>query len=183
MRLLLRFFIGRTISKPIYTIVEATEKISEGDLTVQVQLKSNDETSLLASALNKMSGEIKTLIREAKNVGEQMIFTATDLAAMSEETNATVEEVATTIDEIAKGTNETAAEAESGARIAGIIDEKFDVLIEKSKMMGENATEVISINETGLNTLGILNDKSKIVEASNANVVKSVGSLEKEFKK
>ncbi len=173
------FFIGRTISKPIYTIVEATEKISEGDLTVQVQLKSNDETSLLASALNKMSGEIKTLIKEAKNVGEQMIFTATDLAAMSEETNATVEEVATTIDEIAKGTNETAAEAESGATIAGIIDKKFDILIEKSKMMGKNATEVISVNEIGLSTLGILKDKSKIVEASNANVVKSVGSLEK----
>lgn len=171
--------VGRTISKPILKVVDATKLISQGDLTVQVQTKTSDETQLLANGLNEMTENVRHLIAGAKEVSTDMVHTASDLAAMSQETNATVEQVASTVDEISKGTQETSSEAENGAKIAHVINEKFEVLLTKSNNMQMSAESAIQVNRTGLTALGSLKEKSEVVKASNDKVAEAVSGLDK----
>lgn len=177
--ILIAVIVGKTISKPIIKVVNATREISEGDLTVRVQVNTKDETKLLADGLNEMVHNVSELISGAKVASADMVHTAADLAAMSEETNATVEQVASTVDEISKGTQETSQEAENGARIAHVINEKFEVLRTKSDNMQESATSAIEVNKSGMSALGTLKDKSEVVKKSNTKVSEAVANLEK----
>lgn len=174
------FLIGRTISRPILDVVDATNKIKTGDFTVQVHTKSNDETRLLANGINEMVESVRELIGGAKGVSHNMSDSATNLASMAEETNATVEQVAATVEEISKGTQETANEAEKGAVITGVLDERFQTLMESSQSMYNNAEVAIDINKKGLIVLGSLKEKSELSKVSNEKIAQSVRKLDKQ---
>lgn len=169
---------GNSITKPIKKIVEAIEKIRDGDFTTVVNVKSKDETMLLANGLNEMSSSVRDLITEAKHVSRDMVDAASNLAAMSEETNATVDQVAMTIQEIAKGTQETAGDAETGAEIAADINNQFVKLMENSDAMKDNAEVAIEMNQTGLNALSSLKDKSEQANSSNVRVKDAIDNLD-----
>lgn len=169
---------GRSITRPIQEIVRAIEKIKHGDFTTRVEVASNDETRLLANGLNEMTASVKGLITEAKHVSHDMVDAASNLAAMSEETNATVDQVTVTIDEITKGTQETANDAETGAEVAADIDHQFITLMDNSTAMKENAELAIRMNETGLNALSSLKEKSDQANASNSRVKDAIDNLD-----
>ncbi len=169
---------GRSITKPIKAIVEATEKIKDGDFTTVVSVKSNDETMLLANGLNEMTISVKELITEAKHASKDMLDAASNLAAMSEETNATVDQVAVTVQEISKGTQETANDAETGAEVAADISTQFVNLMENSNAMKENAELAIDMNKVGLKALSSLKEKSDQSNESNGRVKDAIDNLD-----
>ncbi|MCK8060172.1 MULTISPECIES: methyl-accepting chemotaxis protein [unclassified Fusibacter] len=171
--------IGKRITKPINQIVEATEKIKNGDFTTLVEVKTNDETKLLAISLNGMSEAVRSLIKEAQHVASDMVDAASNLASMSEETNATVDQVALTIQEIAKGTQDTAENAELGAEVAGEINEKFVTLMDNSTSMKKNAEYAMEVNKSGLVAIDDLREKSDANNASNNKVKEAVYNLDK----
>lgn len=176
---LVAFIVGRIISKPILQVTEATQIIKEGDLTVQVQTRSNDETLLLAQGLNAMTESVRSLISEANLASHDMVDTASNLASMAEETNANVEQVASTAAEIARGTQDTANEAERGAEVAGVLNEKFETLMGQSSSMQENASSASEMNRTGKEALEALKTKSETSKISNERVSLAAESLEK----
>lgn len=169
--------VGRSISKPIVEVTDATEKIKNGDLTVEVQTKAKDETRLLATGLNAMTTNVRNLISEANLASVDMVDTASNLASMAEQTNATVEQVATTASEIANGTQDTAKEAEKGAEVAGILNEKFEKMVGQSDKMQENAVRAVEMNHQGMEVLDDLKKKSETSKASNTNVAQAIESL------
>jgi len=170
---------GSSITKPIKQIVESLERIKNGDFTTVVKVKSKDETLVLAEGLNDMSASVRDLILETRHVSKDMVDSASNLAAMSEETNATVDQVAVTIQEIAKGTQETAGDAETGAEVAANINNQFVTLMENSTAMKENAELAIEMNKSGLKALDTLKDKSSQANSSNERVKDAVDNLDK----
>ncbi|UZN01179.1 methyl-accepting chemotaxis protein [Lysinibacillus sp. MHQ-1] len=70
--------------------------------------ESNDEIGQLATAFNKMSQQLCTLVEKTKNTSEHLLDSATNLSAVSEETSASSDEVGRAITEIATGTQEQA---------------------------------------------------------------------------
>jgi signal transduction histidine kinase len=66
--LLLGILISRTLTRPIRELTRATHAISEGDLSQQVRVRTNDELGELAQAFNKMSAELSRSV----NVRRQM---------------------------------------------------------------------------------------------------------------
>lgn len=167
--------IGKRITRPIIKIVEATEKIKNGDFTTVVEVNTNDETNQLAVGLNEMSDAVRGLINEAQHVAGNMLESASNLASMSEQTSATVEQVADTIQEISKGTQDTAESAELGAIISNEIKSQFDALMSNAMNMKNNASEAIRINRQGqeaVENLGLISASSssnsqKVTDAIN----------------
>lgn len=176
--LIIANLVGKSISKPILDVVNATNKIKDGDFTVTVRTKSKDETKLLADGLNNMTESVRHLLSEAKVVSQQMTDEASTLASMSEETSATATQVEVTVNEIASGTNDTARDAESGVVVASSIDEKFDSLNQNSSLMRENAAEAIQVNQEGVEVLKVLSEQSGVSKQSNEEVAEAVIRLD-----
>jgi two-component system NtrC family sensor kinase len=56
---LMAFIITRGVLEPIRTLSEATRRISEGDLTYRVAVKSNDEVGKLSVSFNQMAEDLE----------------------------------------------------------------------------------------------------------------------------
>jgi signal transduction histidine kinase len=56
--LLLGIFLSRTLTRPIRELTEATHAVAEGNLGLQVPLRSRDEMGKLAASFNKMSTDL-----------------------------------------------------------------------------------------------------------------------------
>lgn len=66
--LFLGIFLSRTITRPIRELTKATHAISEGDLSQQVPVRTNDELGELARAFNRMSAELSRSINARKQM-------------------------------------------------------------------------------------------------------------------
>ncbi|MDM8561307.1 ATP-binding protein [Candidatus Parabeggiatoa sp. HSG14] len=71
---IIAMFVSKTISRPIVKLTRATELIADGDLTVKMEIESNDEIGVLAQCFNHMitereQAEIK--LRLAKETAEK----------------------------------------------------------------------------------------------------------------
>lgn len=60
------FFISRLITKPINTLIESTQKISQGQYSERVIIKSKDEFNMLSNHFNIMAQTIEDKINELK---------------------------------------------------------------------------------------------------------------------
>lgn len=68
MALLLGVLLSRTLTHPIRELTRATHAVSEGDLSQQVPVRSNDELGELAQAFNKMSSELSRSVNARKQM-------------------------------------------------------------------------------------------------------------------
>jgi len=66
--LLLGIFLSRTLTRPIRELTRATHAVSEGDLSQQVPVRSNDELGELAQAFNRMSSELSRSVNSRKQM-------------------------------------------------------------------------------------------------------------------
>jgi signal transduction histidine kinase len=66
--LFLGIFLSRTITRPIRELTKATHAISEGDLSQQVAVRTNDELGELGKAFNKMSAELSRSVNARKQM-------------------------------------------------------------------------------------------------------------------
>jgi two-component system, OmpR family, sensor histidine kinase BaeS len=66
--LLLGVFLSRTLTRPIRELTRATQAVSEGDLSQQVPIRSNDELGELGKAFNTMSAELSRSVNARKKM-------------------------------------------------------------------------------------------------------------------
>lgn len=66
--LVLGVVLSRTLTRPIRELTTATHAVSEGDLSQQVPVRSNDELGELARAFNKMSFELSRSVNARKQM-------------------------------------------------------------------------------------------------------------------
>ncbi len=174
--------ISRSISNPITGVVSAVNKIKDGDFTVQVVTKSNDETRTLADAVNAMVHNVRGLIENNKKATNRLVDSSTTLASMVEETTATIEQVGRTVTEISKATHETAEEADRSTKVVKVIDEKFKSIIKNGKSMYTSTQEVSDRKNNGLAAITTLRDVSVSSQQSNQKIASAVEQLDTKTK-
>ncbi len=100
-------FMARSISKPIEKVVDFAQKVSEGDLTVNVNLNQKDEVGQMAKALDNMVAKLKGVVSEIitgsgniASAGHQVSSTSQQISQGATEQAASVEEVSSTMEEM-----------------------------------------------------------------------------------
>lgn len=91
--------------KPIGELVNTTEKVSLGDLTQNITVRTKDEVGTLATAFNKMTLGLREVISQSDEISEQVASTSQQLSAAAEEVTASAEEVANTMTEVSQSAN------------------------------------------------------------------------------
>jgi len=64
----LAYYFARKTTKPMYEIVKATEKVSQGDFDIVVEVSSKDEIGKLAEAFNKMVSQLREIVSLQKEL-------------------------------------------------------------------------------------------------------------------
>ena len=156
-------FIMRSITKPLLVAVDLLSRVSEGDLTHQVDVTSRDELGQMLGALNAMienlSNTVSQVSSAAANVAsgsEEMSATAQELsqgateqAASAEETTSSMEEMAASIQQNADNARQTdkiASKASEDARVSG------DAVVQTVAAMKQVAEKISIIEEIARKT-------------------------------
>ena len=121
--LVIAFFLGRSIVKPIVNMAKSLTFIGEGDLTQSVAISSKDEVGELASYFNETLEKLRSLIFLIKNQAGKLNNIGDDLASNMNETASAVNQITANIQSI-KGRviNQSAGVTETNATMKQIID-------------------------------------------------------------
>lgn len=114
-------FISNIITKPLKSTVEVLKAVAEGDLTLEIHSKSNDEIGELLTATGNMVLELNQIVtavnigatnvsdgsQELSSTSQQMSEGATEQAASLEEISASMEQMAANIRQSADNAQQT----------------------------------------------------------------------------
>lgn len=104
--ILVSFFMSTRITRDIKKLSALSISMSEGDLTQQVTIKSNDEIGETGQNFNKMANNLKAMITKVADGSQQLSATSEELAASSEENLKASSQIADSIQSVASGTDE-----------------------------------------------------------------------------
>lgn len=101
---LLVFVILNLYRKPIYELLEAAEKISNGDLDVEIKANSRSEISQLSQAFKSMVENLRSLIKGIQENSVHLSTLSEEMSASSEEVASASRKISDTATEISNGT-------------------------------------------------------------------------------
>ena len=112
------WWITRSITVPIKQASAAAESLSNGDLTVNIEVSSKDEVGVMMGAMQNLTGKLNQIIGEVKgaadalsNAAGQVSATAQTLSQSSSEQAASVEETTASIEEMTASINQNTENA------------------------------------------------------------------------
>ncbi|MDB5055442.1 MAG: chemotaxis protein [Bacilli bacterium] len=185
------YFIIRSISQPLHNLMEASARISRGDLSKRIHTHSKDELGQLAAAFNGMTDSLHSVLMEVTDASNQLAASSEEMIASAEQTAKATEHITISIQEIAigletqsQGAQETSIAmvemtvgiqkiAESAASIVNSSSEtERDVAIGRETMQ-EVTTQMISIRESVDDTakmISKLSDLSANIKDMNSDI-------------
>jgi len=129
-------FVTRSITVPLAAAVGLVDKVAEGDLTTQAEIKSTDELGQMMTSMNRMIDNLRKTVAEVSTASDnvasgsqemsataqQLAQGASEQAAAAEESTSSMEEMAASIQQNAdnaKQTDKIASQAAEDARSGG----------------------------------------------------------------
>ncbi len=167
--LFLGIFITRSITKPLETAVDVSNKLAEGDLTARIEVKTKDEIGQLLAAMRNMVEKLTRIITEVRagansvsSAAAQVSSTSQSLsqgtseqAASVEETTSSLEQMSASITQNSENSRQTeqmalkgATEAEESGRAVGETVEAMKSIAGKVSIIEEIAsqTNLLALN-------------------------------------
>ncbi|MBT9283381.1 MAG: methyl-accepting chemotaxis protein [Hydrogenibacillus schlegelii] len=126
---------ARSVTRPVAHLLEATEAVGQGDLTVKIALPRQDELGRLAAAFDRMVGDLRSLVRAVQANAAASEQAAERFRSAFDDVAAATEQVAQTIEEIARG-------AEEHAQIAQKTDESVHALDRHGALVAERVEAI-----------------------------------------
>lgn len=158
------------IAKNIKKLKEVFAKASNGDLTVAIEVSSNDEFKELSSSFNLMMKNILGLMKNVKESSETVLETSTSLSSMSEEITASIGEVTRAIEDVSSGATEQVQNAQDGAVQMEDLSKKLDEISSNSMEMNKISNETKELSSKGLDMIDSLSKKSNETKLSTTEV-------------
>ncbi|KLO21352.1 methyl-accepting chemotaxis protein [Marinitoga sp. 1197] len=184
----------RNLVKPLKIAVETFEKVANGDLTIELNVKGKDEIAELSKSLNIMVEKLRNSIKEIVSVSESLNNSSTDLAAISEENSANAQEISSqsevikenteslssAIEEVSSGIEEVAASSQNVSKstqeMSNSAEETSDYAHEGQKSMEkvvESMTGVVKQTENVADIVSSLANKAQNI----GEIVETIGNI------
>ncbi|SET27207.1 methyl-accepting chemotaxis protein [Oceanobacillus limi] len=160
---LLVLYISKIVSSNLHKVVEMSNKISEGDLTVaKLDYVGKDEIGQLASSVNKMSSNLQELLKEVTTVSESVSSQSEELTQSANEVREGSEQVASTMQELAHGSE---TQATSASELSATMNSFFDKVREANENGGR-------IEQASNSVLELTNKGTHLMETSTEQMTK-----------
>ncbi len=152
--------ISGSISRPLVHITRVAEKIAEGDLDVEIDVKSKDEIGILAHAFAKMADNTNEVMTNIRTASEQVAAGAKQVSDSSMDLSQGAAEQASSIQQLTASLQQISSQTELAAQNAN----------EANKLAGEAEKNALQGNEQMQNMLVAMNE----INDSSSNISKII---------
>jgi methyl-accepting chemotaxis protein len=154
------FFITRSITKPVRTLLAGFEEVEQGDLTVSIESGSKDELGDLTRGFTK-------LVRTLREVLVQVATASTEVAGAATEIAASSEQMARGIDQQSEQASQVLSAVEEMTAVVTEVAHKSEQAAAASDDAGEQAvsgSDVVEKTVQEINVIaGIVDDSSAAI--------------------
>ncbi len=147
------FKIAKYIKRNITQLLSECDKVAEGDLTVNLDIKSKDEFGQLAKKFNKMITDQSGVLREIINSIEEISSFSQQLSASSQEGNAVINTSSEGIDQMAVAIEQI---ANSSQEVTDLVQKAHTKTEIGSKKIEKTIVKMKDINKVVNNTRDII---------------------------
>ena len=158
------YFVGNSIVKPIISIIGHSKKISDLDVTEDVPkdlLDKKDEVGSLAMAFQTITVNLREFLKQVVDTSAQVASSAEQLTATSQQSAVAAEEVARSIEEIAKSTNEQAKDIETGVQKTDELNQNIEEDLQYMKQINKAMEELTTLKDDGVEIIKGLTHRTK----------------------
>jgi methyl-accepting chemotaxis protein len=134
--MLLGVLITKRITKRLNDFVVFIGALSQGDFSLKIKpenLKDKSEFGIVSNALDKMTNNIRELLKQLGNTSEQLVLSSEELTASAEQSADASNLVATAVTNMAQGADDQLAFANDTTNVVENISEKINVVSENTK--------------------------------------------------
>lgn len=157
--IILSLLLTRSITLPLHGAVKVARKVADGDLTVDVDVSSTDETGQLLSALKDMTANLNQIVGSVRASSDTIAAASTEVASGNldlssrteqqassiEETAASIEELSTTVQNNAENARQGNVVAVSASEIATKGGEVVAQVVDTMGQINESAKRIVDI--------------------------------------
>ncbi|HFB64505.1 MAG TPA: methyl-accepting chemotaxis protein [Aeromonadales bacterium] len=154
------YWVSKSISKPLAVIAEVFAKVSAGDMTQTVDIKSRDEFGQLGQWINDLVGKLRKMLSDISNNSQQLSAAAEETSAITEQTRVGVEQQKDQIGQIATAMAEMAATVED---VANSANNAMDEVISARNQSAHGSEVVQQTRDTILHLSGEINRAGSVI--------------------
>ncbi|MHB8828113.1 MAG: methyl-accepting chemotaxis protein [Syntrophales bacterium] len=162
------FFVRNVITRPLGKTVALANKLTEGDLTVQIEAAGQDEIGQLISSFKNMVEKLKVLMSQVSTVTMSVNSLANNIAVsveqqatVSSEQSAAVAEITATMEELSTSSTQIAEHARSVVDIATMTWENTKKGATAVEIISMKMNEIHTDNENSIHEIVALGRKSR----------------------
>jgi methyl-accepting chemotaxis protein len=118
-------FITRSITNPLSEGLNVANKLAEGDLTVNIETNSKDETGQMLTAMKNMVEKLQMVVTDVKSASDNVASGSQELSSSSEQMSqgateqaSSVEEVSSSMEQMVSNIRQNADNAQQTEKIA-----------------------------------------------------------------
>lgn len=175
--IVLTFIIGSSITNPIIKAVQISQKISNLDITENVNeryLKKKDEIGDLSKAMQRIIDSLREIINEISNTSEQVLAASEELTAASQQSATAAGQISQTVEEISIGAANQAQNTEEGSSKAyslGQIIEEDQVYMKNLNVGSNKVSEVVTEGLKEIDNLYKITEESNVATSEIKEVI------------
>lgn len=143
------FFIVQSVLKPIKVLKEQAHTISQGNLTEEIKVTTNDEIGQLGAAFRDMQESLKNLVGKIEKNTELVASSSEELTASAEQTMYATEHVAGAVQEVAGNAENQLISVERNVGLIGQVTEGVSHIANRSVNVTELAIHTMEQAEIG----------------------------------
>jgi methyl-accepting chemotaxis protein len=145
-------WVTRSVTRPLNQAVTLARRVADGDLTMQVDTASNNETGQLLKALSDMNKSLAGTVDQVRHGTEAIVTAArqissgsSDLSARTESQASSLEQTASSMEEL---TTTVTQNAEHAQQANNLVVSATDIAIKGGKVVGQVVDTMGSIKES-----------------------------------
>ncbi len=179
------YIYSKKMADPIIKVTDQMKELAEGNLKVSaLQVKSKDETGQLTAAMNKMTENIRVLIRQSSEISDQVASSSEQLNRSSTQVTEGIEQVSATTEQLAAGATSQAEQANHTLEIIQNIEQEIKQIYHNATEMEESSKRGDAASNQGLVSIDQSINQMKLIEqkvSQSADVVYKLGEKSKEI--
>jgi methyl-accepting chemotaxis protein len=147
------YLFARGISRAVKELVDAAGRVADGDLTVHIEARSNDELGQLASGVAAMIESLRTTVGSVSQTALELGAASEQMATTSEEAGRAVGEIASAVDDVARGAEKQVHALEQARTMTEEMASVAAASAENARHTAAAAQQARTVSEDGVSTV------------------------------
>jgi methyl-accepting chemotaxis protein len=159
--IIVAFFIIRSFTKPVHRIQLAVNRIAEGDLRHQLNMKSSDELGQLSNSFDHMIVKVNEMLGNSRKIALSLSDYSHSFEDFSKLTATANTEIIRSIEEISLGAEQQAALSEKSAVLIHELNNEMSEIDNYTNTMKETGDQAFENTQKGAASIVSLKDAAE----------------------